>query len=446
MDKKVKTFDLVSHINKNDDSFCVIWLFNIGVEKYWNNFYSGVVDMKEDIVINYSEEMLLLLARSQDVVIVRRKPQKEYLDELRYRGFGCPRILCPQSEDDSKCISELVLGDSSILECLKEIGEKDNVVFVPYGVSHFEEQIAAVCNLKMIGGPAKKSCKINNKIYSRQIAQELGFPISDGYECHTINELTVAYEILSKKYDKIVIKTPNNASGKGMWIVEDENRFKTVCMVIARLTRSNTYAVWLIEGWLDKKMDMNCQIFVAEDGKVDVFSVKEQVTFDVVYVGSIFPPRMTYEQYETCCECAKKIGKYLYEHSFYGVFGIDGLITTNGTIIPIIEINGRFTLSTYVSFLHKGFGNKYFYSFYKRVSASKSMDYSMFVSELKKRGVYVDGNKSGLFLYTSATLDTQAIGNIVRIFCVSCGNTIEETLSLKEQFDMICSELEMNNL
>lgn len=446
MGKKMERFDLVSHINKNDDGYCVIWLFNIGVERYWNNSYNGVVDIKEDEVVNHSEEMMLLLARPQDIVIMRRMPNEEYLDELRHCGFSNPQIVCPQSEDDSKCISELILEDLSILRRLKEIGEKDNVVFMPYGVSYFEERIAEMCNLKMVGGPETKSREINNKLYSRRIAQELGFPISDGYECRTIKELTIAYKDLCKKYDRIIIKMPCNASGKGMWIVEDENRLKTVCMIIKRIIRSNADTVWLVEGWLDKKIDMNCQIFVTEDGSVEVFSVKEQVTVDTVYIGSVFPPRMTHDQYDTCQQYAKKIGKYLYEHSFYGLFGIDGLVTTNGTVIPIIEINGRFTLSTYVSFLNKCFKNKHFFSFYKRVSTSKSMDYRILVSELKKRGVYTDGLKSGLFLYTSATLDTQVLGHVIRIFCVACGNTIEETLSLKKKFDMICTELEIDDL
>lgn len=446
MNDRAETFDFVSNISGKDDKSCIIWLFNIGVEKYWNITYSGVAATKEDEVINNAEEMMLLLSRNQDIVIMRRKPQEAYLNMLRQRGFGTPQILCPQYENDSKCISELVLADAGILECLKEIGKRENVFFFPYGVSKFEERIAEVCNLKLIGGSEKKSREINDKIYARKIAQELGFPVSDGYECRTIEDMIAAYNTLSERYSRIIIKTPYNASGKGMWIVDSEKRFKTVCMIITRFIRSNSDVVWLVEGWIDKMMDMNCQIFVTEDGRVEVFSIKEQVMEGTVYMGSIFPPRMTSAQYESCYQSAKKIGQFLYEHSFHGIFGIDGLIAVDGAIIPIIEINGRCTLSTYISFLTGCFANKQFYSFYKRSYTRKTIDYEIIVSELKKRGVYADKQKSGLFLYTSETLNTQIIGNVVRFFCVACGNTMEEVLYLKEKFDMICSELEIEKL
>lgn len=446
MNDRMEEFDLVSHISEPDDKSCVIWLFNIGVEKYWNNLYSGVAATQEDVVIHNSEEMMLLIAREQDIVIMRRRPKEVFLNALRQHGFSTPQILCPQCEDDSKCISELVLADCSILEHLKKIAKRVNVFFFPYGISEFEERISKMCNLKMIGGSEEKSRTINDKIYARQIARELGFNVTDGYVCRTIEEMVEAYGALREHYGKIIIKTPYNASGKGMWIIDSEQRFNIVCRIIARFVRSNSDAVWLVEGWGDKMMDINCQIFITEDGRTEVFSIKEQVTEGTVYKGSIFPPRMTDAQYENCYQYAKKIGQFLYEHSFYGIFGIDGLITADGTIIPIIEINGRCTLSTYVSFLTEYFKNKQFYSFYKRAYARKPIDYEMITNELKNRGVYADKKKSGLFLYTSETLNTNTSGNVMRFFCVACGNTVDEVLVLKDEFDMICRELEIEEL
>ena len=319
-------------------------------------------------------------------------------------------------------------------------------MFFPYGISGLEERIAKVCNLKMIGESEEKSRMINNKIYAREIADELGFQTSEGCTCSTIEEMTVAYNQLKKKYNRIIVKTPCNASGKGMWIVDDENRFKMVSRIVSRYLRSNENSSWLVEGWLEKEMDINFQIFVSEDGNVQVFSIKEQITEDMVYIGSVFQPRMTQEQYALCYEYAHKIGKYLYKHSFWGIFGVDGLITKSGQIIPILEINGRCTLSTYVSFLTNQFGKKYFLAFYKRAISQKLVNYKKFYNALKDKGLCANRNKSGLFLYTPATLDSQKYEKMIRVFCVACGDTVDEIFELKNQFDSVCAELEICDL
>ena len=49
-------FHLLNHIRRNDD-YVVIWLFNIGVEKYWNGEVFTVKNTKEDIVVNHLEEL-----------------------------------------------------------------------------------------------------------------------------------------------------------------------------------------------------------------------------------------------------------------------------------------------------------------------------------------------------------------------------------------------------
>lgn len=443
---EMETFDLVSHINNINDKYCVIWLFNIGVEKYWSSIYSGVVASKEDEIINCSEEMMLLLAQPQDIVIMRKQPQREYLEDLSRHGFVLPRILSPEMEDDSKCISELILDDEGLLIQIREAGLREQVVFFPYGVSNLEEQIADLCNLKLVGSSKMKARSINDKIYARQISQELGFPTSEGYVCHTLDEMQNAYNQLKKDYNRIIVKTPCNASGKGMWLVDDEKRLKVVNRIITKYIRTTEKASWLVEGWLNKLMDINCQIFVSQDGKIDVFSIKEQVTEDTVYVGSVFPPRMSQEQYDTCYRYGQIIGKYLFDHSFFGVFGVDGLITVSGKVIPIIEINGRCTLSTYTSFLNKQFGNKLFLSFYKRAFVKNSIDYDRIVYELKTRGLYSNGMASGLFLYTSATLDSLRFKNMIRVFGVSYGDTYDDVLSQKKRFDTLCAELGIDDI
>ena len=76
-------FDLIKHIVNEKNNEIVIWIFNIGVEKYWNVEYSCVKNSKGDIIVNHSEEMMLLLARKGDYVILRKKPSEFYLNNFK---------------------------------------------------------------------------------------------------------------------------------------------------------------------------------------------------------------------------------------------------------------------------------------------------------------------------------------------------------------------------
>ena len=98
-------FHLLEHIRKNDDNV-VIWLFNIGLEKYWNGEVFTVKNTKEDVVVNHMEEMNLLLTRKQDILILRSKPEESYLQALQEFGAEIPRIVWPSTENEEKSISE----------------------------------------------------------------------------------------------------------------------------------------------------------------------------------------------------------------------------------------------------------------------------------------------------------------------------------------------------
>ena len=127
-------FHLLEHIRKNDDNV-VIWLFNIGLEKYWNGEVFTVKNTKEDVVVNHMEEMNLLLTRKQDILILRSKPEESYLQALQEFGAEIPRIVWPSTENEEKSISELVVEDDALIAQMKELTkDAQNVFFVPYGV------------------------------------------------------------------------------------------------------------------------------------------------------------------------------------------------------------------------------------------------------------------------------------------------------------------------
>lgn len=415
MSKEDMKFHLLKHIRKNDD-YTVIWLFNIGLEKYWNGEVYTVKDTREDIIVNHMEEMNLLLTRKQDILILRARPDTAYLREMEQFGCEIPAIVCPGREDETKSISELVLEDDALIGEIKTLASsRENVIFVPYGVSTLEEEIAAKLGVALFGSSNEINRMINNKVFSRQFAVEQGFRVSRGRVCCGFDELKKEAEEAIKRYPKIIIKEPCGASGKGLWVVEGEAKLRSTLLIIKRFFKDRLDGEWLVEEWCDKSADLNYQIYVAENGEVDVFSVKEQRVSGTVYIGSVMPPAFPKEIMEECRACGKRIGQELYQKGYRGILGVDAMILADGGLIPVIEINGRFTLSTYVSFIQEKMKTAKVFAFYRRIALSCGDDYMTVKEKLIEENLWLQEGR-GMFVYTSETIREQRTGDAGRMF------------------------------
>lgn len=402
-------FNLIKFLTTDRNKGIIIWLLNIGAEKYWNKVNQGIIDKEEETVINRIEEINLLICREQDFIILREEPDDIYLDILRKTGFTIPNILVINEPDTLSPISELVLKDTKILRELKEISSMhEEVYFVPYAVTKMEEQIALYCGLKLPISNPDINRKINDKVFNRSIAENLGFPVCKGKLCHTVEEISEEYFKLTKNipyFEKIVIKEPYGASGKGLYIVENEKNLKNILRSLARIQKKDSNSQWLVEGWYSKKADINYQLNISPEGDIDVFSIKNQILRETVYLGSKTPSDLNEETKNKYKIYGNKIGNILYNLGFYGVAGIDSIILNDETIIPIVEINGRFTLSTYISFLERIFGKAKILTRYYRVVSKSSFDYKTLCKLLDEKGIhYSKSSNEGVLVYASGTL------------------------------------------
>lgn len=432
-------FNLIEHICGNDENI-VVWLFTIGTEKYWSNRDYTVTDNKQEIAVNHCEEMNLLIARSQDYIILRNECDKEYYSDIASFTGCTPHILIPDYKDENQSVSEIVLNSPTLLRKLKEINKDKNVVFVPYGVSYLEEKIAEICDFELIGASSKLNSLLNSKIFARELAQQLGYKVTEGKVCSSIDQLRETYGILSQTYDTIIIKQPDGASGKGLYVVKDQRKLETILIILKRYAKKQTNPRWIIEGWISQKQDLNYQVYVNKTGETEVFSIKSQITDETVYTGSVIPADIPEEILRQCTEYGVQIGTKLAETGFNGVLGIDALMDEKGELVPIIEINARFTLSTYLSFLPVG--NMKVQSFYEKILFNENTDvnYSRIKKHLLEVGIPLsDGKTEGIIIYVSATIDSKIMQGIGRFFCLSVASTYSRA---DELLQLVTGELE----
>lgn len=438
-------YNSLAHFQSNRSFGVVVWLFNIGAERYWHQSRTGIVDRSEDVLVNRMEDMNLLLCRRQDYMIVREAPDPVFLERLQQFGFEIPTFLVPNPTDPLTPISELVLGDPALLANLKQIASsQQDVSFMPYAVTKLEEQIAAECNLRIIGGPSEASRIVNDKIHSRSVAVAGSMPVCKGRVCESVEEVWETYLSLTREapfFEKVIVKEPQGASGKGLYIVENEAMLSSLLTRLGRTARKGN-AQWLVEGWYPCKADINYQLFVTPEGDVDVYSFKQQILNGTVYIGSRMPADLSESELRQYREYGRKIGEQLHKIGYTGVASIDSIITTDDEIIPIIEINGRFTLSTYVSFVDSLLGANCLFARYVKLATDSPVSYEDVCRLLERENLlYNRESGEGVLPYTAGTLPLkfdEAKGCYPgRLFVLVLADSWERVSAYNDQLDQL---------
>ena len=374
--------------------FC--WLFNIGIEKEWYNSRFRVKNLAEERIVEHMEEILLLLTLKQDILLLRRKPDAGFLKELEKMGFEIPEIICPAKEDEERTITELILEDKRVFTELREKARGCNICLVPYGVTDKEEALAKSCDMKIMGSTSAVTHRANSKLYAKQLIERLCLGSPEGKVCVDSDEVCEAWNYLSKKFRRIVIKRPYGASGQGLYLTENFSDLQRVLHIMKRSGAENEKCI--VEGWYEDKKDLNTQLYICEDGSVEILSVKEQILEDTVYRGAVFPVKLPEDRKDEYVKTMKAVGIELYRDGVRGIVGIDSVMTER-ELFPVIEINARFTLSTYLSILPIQFSNRYFCSMYYQISLSDDWNYTVLIKELKSAGLIFDRKeKEGIFL------------------------------------------------
>lgn len=419
--------------------FC--WLFNIGIESKWTDNRFQIKNPVEDKAVFHMEEILLLLARKQDILLLRRMPDERFLQDMQRFGFDVPTIFCPSQENFSKTITELILEDKQLLEELKDRAREKDLALLPYGVTRNEEMLAQYCGMEIIGSTSVVTKKANSKLYAREIMKRINLPMPEGRICEDLDKVEKVYQRLHNKFRRIIIKQPYGASGQGLYLVDSEQRKERILHILKR--SQSPEGKWIVEGWLEKKEDLNAQLYIGTDGEIDIFSVKKQLLDDTVYRGSVFPLDLSTEEMSKYVSQLKKVGNVLYQDGVRGIVGIDSLFTKE-EIFPVIEINVRFTLSTYLSALSNQFDSRYFRTMYYRVPLKNGISYEWIYEKLEKNGLLFKPEKrEGIFCYIHACMTLEVVDGLGRLFVIMVSKKIGELENLQWQLEKFLEEEEI---
>jgi len=340
----------------------LILLGSFEVENRWAEGEPGLPTVAlagSRAIVNRMDEFGLLLAGAGDHVVLKAPPDDGYLEYLSSLGLSLPRMLTVADQDPQRVITEDVLADTDLTAALAELAAR-NAQLWPHGVSDLEERLAKRCGLPLASAPAVICKTVNSKIYSRLAADATGLPQPPGVVCRDLDELAAACDRARQWLSAgrtVALKDAYGVSGKGILVIREERRLGQVQAMCARRARKrgNPRVGIVVEEWVPKQTDLNYQFTIDRDGAVHFDFVKEALTAGGVHQGHRMPARLTTGQVAELRQAAAALGSRLAADGYFGVVGVDALLTTAGLLYPVIEINARNNMSTYQEGLRQQF-------------------------------------------------------------------------------------------
>src|SRR2546430_6711632 len=172
----------------------LVLLGNFEVENQWADGEIGLPHpggTATSAVVQRMDELALLLGTARDVVVLKGRPDEEYLAYLAGLGFGIPRVLTPQPADPARTVTGDVLADRDLMATLARLAPAGDRL-APHGVSESEERLSARSGVPLAAPPAVPCQRGHSQGDKRGRGPQAGAPQPPRRACRTLGHLADA--------------------------------------------------------------------------------------------------------------------------------------------------------------------------------------------------------------------------------------------------------------
>lgn len=302
-------------------------------------------------LVRSMEELGVLLAGTDDVLVLKRQLDDGYRTYLSDLGLPVPTVLVPEHASTDRPTAADVL-DSPVLRRQLAALAAEGARLLPMGTSRLEQELAEACGLPLAVPDAATFERVNGKIYGRRLTEAVGLRAVPGDCCETVAEFADVLRARSPELgagERIVVKDAYGVSGKGLIVLDEPARAERLLRMVQRRAErtGDPRLEVVVENWIPKRCDLNYQVIIAADGTTGLDFVKQAITENGVHKGHLMPAELTARQYAQVEHAAHAVGRRLYADGFHGVAGVDAVVGRDETIYPVLEINARLNMSTY---------------------------------------------------------------------------------------------------
>ncbi|PZE34234.1 ATP-grasp domain-containing protein [Curtobacterium sp. MCPF17_031] len=328
-------------------------LANFEVEESWAEGETTLPRVGSEnaaAIVNRMDEFGIWLAEGEDTVLLKEAPDPAYLEGIERQGFEVPKMLVVgQHSPMSKITTDARNNPSTLREASRLAGE--GVMMLPHSLSVAESDLCRDIGIA-VAGPSDDVCRrVNGKVFSRRLADSMGIRQPAGVATEDLDDWKRAVESarsLLQDGRTAVVKEAYGVSGKGIAVVKSEQRLNRLDAIVTQRAESNGgRAMFSVEEWVNKSVDLNFQFTLGRDGATHFDFIKLAETARGVHLGHSYPAALSAAHVDEIELTAERIASKLRSEGYFGVVGVDSIIDDAGVVYPMLEINARFNMSTY---------------------------------------------------------------------------------------------------
>jgi len=316
----------------------VIWL-NFGIENKYSS-HNSFPWINQTTIHDGSglDQICLLMAKKDDHVYVRGEIPDFVLEGYTRAGITLPHIHVLSSFDRTAYTTDLLAE-----EYYTQIKSLDDYKLVPFGTTQVEENFAESMGKAYFGLNAKSAECLNSKIYLRTYANKKLIACPFGCIAETYQEANRFVTRYITQFP-LIIKTEYGSSGTGIFTVHTVKEWVFLYKHLQKLP--NTIPL-LIERFYYRRDSFNYQLLAVNKNVYLISIKKQQVNRSLSYIGCDWPdhsPELKHAEFQHAVEAMKSL---LLQHSRDALINIDGIIDNEGVLFPAIDLNARFSLTSY---------------------------------------------------------------------------------------------------
>lgn len=329
--------ETLAHFNSSKGRPPTLFWFNAGWEEELIAAMRMSSTMVQDPVLNKVTEtierdldaLMLFVAKSDDIVWLRRKPSSHYLAGLRAAGIRIPQLVTQ----------------------IKDLDHQQLERFEPWGMSRRARHFAASLPVQFRHNDERPDTPIYaSKVWAAHLPESRSFPVRI---CRTLTEVRSSLFVGFS-----VIKAPLGASGRHAQRVSPTGLTQSQEHWVQ--TALKTHGQLIVEPWVDRIADFSVQLEVGRQGNPVIGITRFLTNRQGQYLGHILRApyagldqaviRTFYERnYLGVLEqTGQAVAKALIAAGHHGPAGVDAFLyrTDSGDLAlrPLVEINARYTM------------------------------------------------------------------------------------------------------
>ena len=379
---------------------------------YLNDRHEEEDTESEDRRELYDKRILPLLGENDAVIFAEEVDPflLKYYQSLDLATIKKENVFYVHDYLNYPSLTKAILSDQLLI---KKIKKRNFDILIPYIESYDTQVLAKRIGCRILRA-ADKTDWINNKTNYRQVIQKLNFPMIPGFTVKNLEEAKKCFRSLKNQgFKEVIFKKERSVSGFGIFIVKTEKELKEQLK-----KKFFNQRQFLLEGLIETiKISPNIQYWV-EPKKIDLIVVSDQLFEEdrVSYAGNIFPSEIKQmpDIWEKIEYFSLKFCDYLQRQEYYGLVGIDYLITKSGNIYST-EANVRFNGSTFAALVAKKLFGETNNIYWKTISIKISPRSFRDLFESISGYFITKRDKYGLFPIGVDLLDSMGEGQFVAI-------------------------------